>query len=47
MGLSLETVSRCFTKLKRAQLIDFDEPEIVTLLNLPVLQAIADGAASV
>lgn len=47
LGLSLETVSRCFTKLKRAQLIDFDEPEIVTLLNLPVLQAIADGAASV
>ena len=46
LGLSLETVSRCFTRFKRAGLIDFDEPEIVTLLNTPALQAIADGGAS-
>jgi CRP/FNR family transcriptional regulator len=46
LGLSLETVSRCFTRFKRASLIDFDEPEIVTLLDLPALQAIADGTAS-
>ncbi|THV20548.1 Crp/Fnr family transcriptional regulator [Peteryoungia ipomoeae] len=46
LGLSLETVSRWFTRLKRAGLIDFEDPEIVTLLDLPALQAIADGAAS-
>ena len=44
LGLSLETVSRCFTRFKRAGLIDFEEPEIVTVLDLPALQAIADGA---
>ncbi|MUO85273.1 Crp/Fnr family transcriptional regulator [Agrobacterium vitis] len=46
LGLSLETVSRCFTRFKRAGLIDFEDPQIVTLLDIPTLQMFADGAAS-
>ena len=43
LGLTVETVSRCFTKLKRAGLIDFRHPEIVTLLQPAALAEIAAG----
>lgn len=47
LGLTVETVSRCFTRLKRAGLIDFTHPEIVTLLQPEALAEIAAGNRSV
>ncbi len=46
LGLTVETVSRCFTRLKRAGLIDFRHPEIVTLLKPETMAAIAAGTAT-
>lgn len=46
LGLSLETVSRCFTRFRRAGLIDFADPEIVNLIDVATLQDIAKGNAS-
>lgn len=43
LGLTVETVSRCFTRLKRAGLIDFRHPEIVTLLKPEAITEIAAG----
>lgn len=43
LGLTVETVSRCFTRLKRAGLIDFQQPEIVTLLKPDAIAHIAAG----
>lgn len=43
LGLTVETVSRCFTRLKRAGLIEFRHPEIVTLLQPQALADIAAG----
>ena len=46
LGLTVETVSRCFTRLKRAGLIDFRHPEIVTLLKPETMAAIAAGTGT-
>lgn len=46
LGLTVETVSRCFTRLKRAGLIDFSHPEIVTLLKPEAMAAIAAGSGT-
>lgn len=46
LGLTVETVSRCFTRLKRAGLIDFRQPEIVTLLKPEAMAQIAAGTAT-
>lgn len=46
LGLTVETVSRCFTRLKRAGLIDFRHPEIVTLLKPEAMAAIAAGTGT-
>lgn len=46
LGLTVETVSRCFHRLKRAGIIAFDDPEIVTVLDPALLGAIADGQRS-
>lgn len=43
LGLTVETVSRCFQRFKRAGLVGFTDPQIVTLLQPAVLQAIAAG----
>ena len=43
LGLTVETVSRCFSRLKRAGLIEFRHPEIVTLLQPAALADIAAG----
>lgn len=43
LGLTVETVSRCFTRLKRAGLIEFRHPEIVALLQPQALADIAAG----
>ncbi|MHA7971169.1 Crp/Fnr family transcriptional regulator [Rhizobium sp. CAU 1783] len=44
LGLTIETVSRCFTRIKKAGLIHFTHPEIVTLLQPETLAAIASGS---
>ncbi|PZU83837.1 MAG: Crp/Fnr family transcriptional regulator [Shinella sp.] len=43
LGLTVETVSRCFQRFRRAGLVGFTDPQIVTLLQPTVLQAIAAG----
>lgn len=47
LGLTLETVSRCFGALKRANLIAFDQPELVTILDHAALEALARGRGTV
>ncbi len=43
LGLTVETVSRCFTRLKKAGLIDFQHSDLVTLLEPLHLARIASG----
>lgn len=45
LGLTLETVSRCFGVLKRSKLIAFDQPERITIRNRAALETIALGQA--
>lgn len=45
VGLTLETVSRCFGALKRSRLIAFDHPEIITIRDRRALEALAAGNA--
>ncbi|GEO85864.1 MULTISPECIES: Crp/Fnr family transcriptional regulator [Alphaproteobacteria] len=47
LGLTVETVSRCFTRIKKAGLIDFNHPEIVTLLQPATLAEIAAGSRAI
>ncbi|MDR6821119.1 CRP-like cAMP-binding protein [Neorhizobium sp. 2083] len=41
LGLTLETVSRRFSAFKRARLIAFDHPEIITIRDRQALEALA------
>lgn len=43
LGLTLETVSRCLTRLKKAGLIDIRQGDLVTLLDPQKLSGIAAG----
>ncbi|RDL47632.1 Nitrogen fixation regulation protein FixK [Ensifer sp. M14] len=43
LGLTIETVSRCLNQLKRDRIIDFSHPEIVRILDIETLQALAAG----
>jgi CRP/FNR family transcriptional regulator, anaerobic regulatory protein len=43
LGLTVETVSRCFTRLKKAGLIDFQQSDRVTLLEPLHLARVASG----
>jgi CRP/FNR family transcriptional regulator len=45
LGLTLQTVSRCFGVLKRSKLIAFDQPESITIRDRAALEAIALGRA--
>lgn len=44
LGLTLATVSRCLSALKRHGLIAYDHPKVVTILNREALEALALGA---
>lgn len=46
LGLTLETVSRCLTRLKKAALIDIRQGDLVTLLDPQQLAGIAAGHRS-
>ncbi len=41
LGLTVETVSRCLNSLKRAGILDFRHPEIITICNQKALAEIA------
>lgn len=43
LGLTVETVSRCFTRLKKAGLIDIQHNDLVTLLEPAKLARVAAG----
>jgi CRP-like cAMP-binding protein len=43
LGLTLETVSRCLSALKRSRLIAFDRPELITITDRTALEALAAG----
>ncbi|CAH0338714.1 helix-turn-helix domain-containing protein [Rhizobium sp. CECT 9324] len=43
LGLTIETVSRCFTRLKRVGFIDFQTSDLVTLLEPASLARVAAG----
>lgn len=45
LGLTIETVSRYLNQLKRSGIIDFSDPQIVSILNPDRLAALADGSA--
>ncbi|EHS52012.1 putative transcriptional regulator, Crp/Fnr family [Rhizobium sp. PDO1-076] len=47
LGLTIETVSRCFTRLKRAGLIEFQTSDLVTLLEPAQLTQVASGNAPI
>lgn len=47
LGLTIETVSRCFTRLKRAGLIEFQTSDLVTLLEPAQLARVASGNAPI
>ena len=44
LGLTIETVSRTFTQLRKAKLIDLGDAKHVTVLDRPKLDGIATGA---
>lgn len=44
LGLTVETVSRCLNSLKRAGILDFRHPEIITICNQ---KALADMAGAI
>lgn len=46
LGLTVETVSRCFTKLKKAHAIALPTPDRVQLIDAAVLEALATGATT-
>lgn len=46
LGLTTETVSRCFTRLRRAGLLYFECATVIVLLNRPKLEDVAGGGAS-
>lgn len=46
LGLTVETVSRCFTRLKKAGLIDIQHGDLVTVLELQKLSSVAAGDRS-
>lgn len=46
LGLTIETVSRTFTQLKRDGLIALPRPELVDLLDPAALRRVADGGGS-
>lgn len=41
LGLTVETVSRCLNRMKRTGVISFRHPEIITILDRPMLFAMA------
>lgn len=43
LGLTVETVSRCLNRFKRAGIIDFSHPEIVTITDEQSLRHLAAG----
>ncbi|WP_168801122.1 Crp/Fnr family transcriptional regulator [Rhizobium rhizophilum] len=43
LGLTVETVSRCFTRLKKAGLIDLERGDLVTVLDPQQLSGLAAG----
>lgn len=43
LGLTHETVSRCFSSFKRDRLIAFDQPELITIRDRQALEALAAG----
>jgi CRP/FNR family transcriptional regulator len=43
LGLTIETVSRTFTKLKADHLIELPSPHYVTISNYEALESIAGG----
>jgi CRP/FNR family transcriptional regulator, anaerobic regulatory protein len=47
LGLTIETVSRTFTKFRNDDLIDLEQCILVTIRNAAALSAIADGADQV
>lgn len=46
LGLTIETVSRCLTRLKKAGLIDIRHGDLVTVLDPQQLSGVADGDRS-
>ncbi len=46
LGLTIETVSRSFTKLKTEKLLAIPDAHTVEVLNMPALRALAGGFAS-
>ncbi|MDQ0420240.1 CRP/FNR family transcriptional regulator [Peteryoungia aggregata LMG 23059] len=46
LGLTVETVSRCFTRLKKAGLIDIQHGDLITLLEPQQLAGVAAGDRS-
>lgn len=46
LGLTVETVSRCFTRLKKAGLIDIERGDLVTVLDPQQLSGLAAGDRS-
>jgi hypothetical protein len=46
LGLTIETVSRAFSKLKALVLIDLPESNRVKLLNINALERLAEGKDS-
>lgn len=47
LGLTLETVSRCMSRLRQDALIDFDKDGTLTLLDIAALEMIAVGVRKV
>ncbi|MCJ7995674.1 helix-turn-helix domain-containing protein [Rhizobium cremeum] len=45
LGLTIETVSRYLNQLKRGGIIDFSDPQIVSILDADKLAALAGGGA--
>ena len=43
LGLTIETVSRTFTKLKTMGLIELPQSNRVKLININTLESLADG----
>jgi CRP/FNR family transcriptional regulator len=46
LGLTVETVSRCFTRLKKAGLIDIERGDLVSVLDPQQLSGLAAGDRS-
>ncbi|MDH5823110.1 Crp/Fnr family transcriptional regulator [Luteimonas sp. RD2P54] len=45
LGLTIETVSRCFTRLKQDGMIEFDAPRLIALVQPAQLQTLAGSQA--